>query len=1143
MKLSNFKKGLLTLAAVLTCSYASADTVLKENFAPNGTTFTLETDIDFTTQSLEVVVDLSTCGYYASQDILSVGENESVMASGYSSSNAVHCLYTPNSTELQTGYYGSTRVVATNSSVSKDEHTLLLSKDGLFLDGELITATYNPYTGGAASFDSDKLSELLALKHIYIGSTFASYGSYSYATYKSIKILGDAGGTEPDPEPAAQPESIPFDLTAQNGWTATGEKFAWNTDIDFTKQYLQVVINFDSCDVDKENVLSVGEAIDAWNGNHIHFYYYPTEQKMQLTYKGGNQYKNYKTGITGIDTLVFSREGVLLNGELWEGATSDGYGSYDKADSTTIKPLLALTNISVGSQEGTVRSHANYLSVQLIDYPEDPEPPVTGPETIQIPLTEAYTPNAEHNNQFVGTTGIDWDTQSLSVALEITNATSYGTEALISIGEDISSKTGEAAGNIHVGVNPGFGVVAVNYYNNTNTDSYVANGSAMLGTSTAITFNLSKANGLTAQVGTADATEVLSADVLAPLFEAGTIQVGSLLSTELNYAVATSKVNSITLNTVETPKEEVTMPESIPFDLTEKGGWVANGETFGWDSDIDFTKQSLEVVLNLNSCTGTNENVISFASAEDELPSWNNPVSDAGHLHFYYTKSSKAMELDYLNTDGNTYRNVNYSYFGNETDTITICKDGVKVNGEVWQGASQNGSATACDSTAIINFLKISHVWVGSKQGDNRSHATYLSVKILDNEPEVVVTPDTIQIPLTEAYTPSAEHNNQYIGGTKINFEEQTLKVALDLTNCGTEDQAVITIGESVSDLYAPTAGNIHVGYSPEERSVVAYYLTTEADEEGGGQAEIELGTATKVIFELSKENGLTAQLGTDEATTLFSAEAIAPIVALDSIEVGCIAAEGAFLGAAQATVDSILVKEIPPFVVTKPESIPFDLSEYGGWFADGDTFAWDSDIDWTKQALQIVLDLSTCTSVSNQNVVSIAGTEDDLAQWSASTAEGHVHWYYTKSSNNMEVDYLTTRGNIYRNSNTSLYRGTVENDTMLVSMDGVYVNGQQWTGAAEQTTSYTAFDATTIAPLTNLTHIWVGSTQGDGRSWATYKSIQLIDYNPAANAISGVDKANELNENAPMYNLAGQRVGKDYKGIVIVGGKKVLKK
>ena len=34
-----------------------------------------------------------------------------------------------------------------------------------------------------------------------------------------------------------------------------------------------------------------------------------------------------------------------------------------------------------------------------------------------------------------------------------------------------------------------------------------------------------------------------------------------------------------------------------------------------------------------------------------------------------------------------------------------------------------------------------------------------------------------------------------------------------------------------------------------------------------------------------------------------------------------------------------------------------------------------------------------------------------------------------------------------------------------------------------------------------------------------------------------------EVNENAPIYNLAGQRVSKDYKGVVIQNGKKFIKK
>ena len=43
----------------------------------------------------------------------------------------------------------------------------------------------------------------------------------------------------------------------------------------------------------------------------------------------------------------------------------------------------------------------------------------------------------------------------------------------------------------------------------------------------------------------------------------------------------------------------------------------------------------------------------------------------------------------------------------------------------------------------------------------------------------------------------------------------------------------------------------------------------------------------------------------------------------------------------------------------------------------------------------------------------------------------------------------------------------------------------------------------------------------------------------------AGIKEVNNgtVNENAPIYNLAGQRVGKDYKGVVVQNGKKFIKK
>ena len=62
--------------------------------------------------------------------------------------------------------------------------------------------------------------------------------------------------------------------------------------------------------------------------------------------------------------------------------------------------------------------------------------------------------------------------------------------------------------------------------------------------------------------------------------------------------------------------------------------------------------------------------------------------------------------------------------------------------------------------------------------------------------------------------------------------------------------------------------------------------------------------------------------------------------------------------------------------------------------------------------------------------------------------------------------------------------------------------------------------------------------------SWFKADDFRLTYYgNESDKEVTGIEEteiANTANGNAPMYNLAGQQVGKDYKGIVIVNGKKL---
>ena len=122
-----------------------------------------------------------------------------------------------------------------------------------------------------------------------------------------------------------------------------------------------------------------------------------------------------------------------------------------------------------------------------------------------------------------------------------------------------------------------------------------------------------------------------------------------------------------------------------------------------------------------------------------------------------------------------------------------------------------------------------------------------------------------------------------------------------------------------------------------------------------------------------------------------------------------------------------------------------------------------------------------------------------------------------------------------------------------------------------EGTKTATVLATAPAAPTTNLLAISNG-TQGDG-DYVLYKDAthdvgfykwsgtldegkvylpadavgearSFIGFDDATTGINALDNlTNSQLDNAPMYNLAGQRVNKNYKGVVIVNGKKMLNK
>ena len=141
----------------------------------------------------------------------------------------------------------------------------------------------------------------------------------------------------------------------------------------------------------------------------------------------------------------------------------------------------------------------------------------------------------------------------------------------------------------------------------------------------------------------------------------------------------------------------------------------------------------------------------------------------------------------------------------------------------------------------------------------------------------------------------------------------------------------------------------------------------------------------------------------------------------------------------------------------------------------NGASFKYETAINFQKQSFKAVLDLSTCDdSKANENILSIGDNLQGANGWGGVNV---IHLFYTKSSSNLQI-------NCFNPSQT--HREDISNisgeTTIELKSDGLYING------------VLRCDASTVSNILAMSSILYGSTQGNTRSWATYKEISLED-------------------------------------------------
>ena len=166
--------------------------------------------------------------------------------------------------------------------------------------------------------------------------------------------------------------------------------------------------------------------------------------------------------------------------------------------------------------------------------------------------------------------------------------------------------------------------------------------------------------------------------------------------------------------------------------------------------------------------------------------------------------------------------------------------------------------------------------------------------------------------------------------------------------------------------------------------------------------------------------------------------------------------------------------------------------------------------INWDTHKVVAKLDMTTCQGV-NENALSFSNNAANLAEWNTSNGAS-LHFYYTKDAyvwNGTANVQLTNTFTIqFRNSDdlsTTPTKYVQVNDPSNVRVelrqDGVYIDGTL------------TFEASDYAKLLTYNDLVFGSTQGENRSNATYKYVEVVglDWTEPATVVESKEYTDKL--------------------------------
>lgn len=328
------------------------------NYSPNGSKFYSDFTIDWTTQKLQIIVDVTNCTTDASGNnpdcVFDLCPQTTSDVGWNSPTPVVHVYCTGTQLKLHGNKFTNKKdlspIITLGSSYDKTNITIEIdNENGLTVNGNSTTLT--------ATF----LTELLNNSNL----TFASQegSGRMHGTYKSVKVVSKnkAVITNKSWDEGSIVNSL------YTNYQGNGTKFEKETAIDWTNQKVVAEIDISTCGTGTEDLFSIGNEVTVFNGgNNIHMY--KTSGGFSA-YLAGNPASGDGTAVTS--GIVPDRNILRVELSSENGFVVNGTVVFSKEKINKYSTIFSLSTIKVGSGEGTnqeSRAKYNYISVATKDY-------------------------------------------------------------------------------------------------------------------------------------------------------------------------------------------------------------------------------------------------------------------------------------------------------------------------------------------------------------------------------------------------------------------------------------------------------------------------------------------------------------------------------------------------------------------------------------------------------------------------------------------------------------------------------------------------------------------------------------------------------------------------------------------------------